>query len=72
MTLDSQTYSGTTFTIQTMFLPDVTVTDAVGCTDVLTNISIVEPQFLQSLNYLLRIKTRGNLNYQGEAYRVQF
>ena len=28
MTLDSQTYSGTTFTIQTMFLPDVTVTDA--------------------------------------------
>ena len=28
MTLDSQTYSGTTFTIQTMILPDVSVTDA--------------------------------------------
>jgi len=28
MTLDSQTYSGTTFTIQTMMMPDVTVTGA--------------------------------------------
>jgi len=28
MTLDSQTYSGTTFTIQTMMLPDVSVSSA--------------------------------------------
>jgi hypothetical protein len=28
MTLDSQTYSGTTFTIQTMMMPDVTVSGA--------------------------------------------